>query len=272
MAPVLVGVSLAWSEGATPNWTIFAATLCAALSIQVGTNLYNDVRDGERGGDGPGRTGPIRVTASGLATPRQVRLAAHTAFALAFSVGLLLVTAGGWPILAIGLASLAAGYAYSGGPRPLSHAPWGEVFVLLFFGLAAVAGSHYLQAAMFSSLSLWLGIALGSQAAAVLLVNNVRDLEVDRKAGRATLAGLVGGRRARYLYALLMLFPFMLLPFLPGMRGMWLPMLLLPLCLWLAWLFLRMPSGPAMNIQLARTAQVQVVFAVAIAASLLLGR
>lgn len=269
-APVLLGGALAWSGGATPRWAVFLCTLIGALGIQAGTNLYNDVRDAERGADGPGRIGPTRVTAAGLASPRQVRSAAASAFAVAFVAGLVLVAVGGWPILLIGLASLAAGYAYSAGARPLSHRPWGELFVMLFFGVLAVAGSFYLQAGYFSLAAALLGLALGAQASAVLLVNNVRDIEADRQAGRTTLVNLIGDVRARWLYAVLMLLPFLVLIGLPEVRALRGPWIVLPLCLWLAWSFRSMPIGPAMNGHLARSAQVQALFAILLSAGLLL--
>jgi 1,4-dihydroxy-2-naphthoate octaprenyltransferase len=268
-APVMMGAALAWADGGALHWMVFVATLAAALCIQAGTNLYNDVFDAERGTDGPQRAGPVRVTAAGLAAPAQVRRAAHSVFALAFVLGLLLVAVGGWPILVIGLASLLAGYAYSGGPKPLSHTPWGELFVLVFFGILAVSGSYFLQAGRFTLAAVWLGVALGLQASAVLLVNNVRDLDTDRDAGRVTLAGVIGDRAARGLYALLILLPFPMLWLLPETRGLWLPWMLLPLCLWLAWSYRTLPRGAAMNRHLARSAQVQVLFAVAVGVALL---
>ena len=203
--PVLVGSALAWSEGAAIAWPPLVVALLCALLIQAGTNLFNDVGDALRGNDGPTRLGPVRVTAAGLATPGQVRRAALATFLAALLGGLYLVWYGGWPILLIGLASLLAGWAYSGGPRPLSYTAWGEVFVMGFFGLVAVAGSHFLQSDGFSAPALVTGLALGCHAAAVLLVNNVRDLEADRRAGRSTLASVVGSHAARRLYAGLML-------------------------------------------------------------------
>ena len=154
--PVVLGSALAWAEGATPLWSVFVATLMCALLIQMGTNLHNDVADFERGADRPDRIGPLRVTAAGWATPRSVHRAAKLCFGLALLLGLGLVWQGGWPILAIGVTSLIAGWAYSGGKHPISHSALGEVFVLVFFGLLAVAGSHWLQSDEFS-LAAWLG-------------------------------------------------------------------------------------------------------------------
>lgn len=269
-APVLLGGALAWSEGAEPQWLVFVSTLFCALAIQGGTNLYNDVRDAERGNDGPDRHGPLRVTAAGLASARQVRTAAYAAFAAAFAGGLYLVAVGGLPILLIGIASLFTGFAYSGGPRPLSHTPWGEILVLLFFGIAAVTGTYYLQLGEPRLSAVVLGGMLGLQAAAVLLVNNVRDLAADRASGRRTLAGLVGERRSRWLYGAFMLLPFALLSWLPAVQGLWGAWLILPVSIWLVWTFWDVPVGPVMNWHLSRTAQTQALMAVVISVGLLL--
>ncbi|MDY0011874.1 MAG: 1,4-dihydroxy-2-naphthoate octaprenyltransferase [Rhodocyclaceae bacterium] len=262
--PVLVGSALAWRQGAPLAWLPLAVALLCALLIQAGTNLYNDAGDFLRGNDGPTRLGPARVTAAGLATPSQVRRAAALTFGAALLGGVYLVALGGWPIFLIGLASLAAGWAYSGGPRPLSHSPWGEVCVLLFFGLAAVAGSHYLQSSRLAPSALVAGLALGAHAAAVLLVNNVRDVEADRRVGRRTLAILLGPTIARWLYLALMLTPFPLLAGLDALAGTRLlptTLLALPVCLFLGTGFLRPPPGALMNRQLARTAQAQMLLA-----------
>ncbi|MBI4755723.1 MAG: 1,4-dihydroxy-2-naphthoate polyprenyltransferase [Betaproteobacteria bacterium] len=271
--PVGVGTALALAEGAALAWAPLLVALASAMLIQAGTNLHNDFADFQRGNDGPARLGPARITAAGWATPEQVRRAAILSFAAAFAGGVYLAVAGGWPIVVIGVLSLAAGWAYSGGPRPLSHSAFGEVFVLAFFGLAAVAGSHYLQSGRLSRLALLAGIALGAHAAAVLLVNNVRDLEADCAAGRRTLAAWLGDRPARRLYALLMLAPFALL--LPLMLELHAPsrlFVLLPAllpCLALARQFASLPRGRLMNRQLARTAQAQVLLGVLLGVALL---
>lgn len=271
-APVLLGTALAWSERAELAWPVLWITLACAMAIQAGTNLYNDARDAERGGDGPDRTGPLRVTAAGLASPAQVKAAAYVAFAGALLGGLYLVHVGGVPILLIGVASLLAGLAYSGGPRPLSHTPWGELFVLLFFGVVAVAGSHYLQTGRFTPAAMLLGTALGLQAAAVLLVNNVRDIDTDRAAGRRTLAGLLGERRSRWLYAVCMLLPFVMLVWLPSAVAQWLAVPVLLMAVWLVWSFRDLPIGRAMNSHLAHTALTQTLLAVTISLGLVVAR
>jgi 1,4-dihydroxy-2-naphthoate octaprenyltransferase len=258
--PVAVGAALAWARGASPDWVTFIATLACAVLIQIGTNLFNDANDGERGADGPDRIGPVRITGSGLAKPKQVRRAAIACFVAALVAGIYLIVVGGLPILVIGLASLAAGYAYSSGPRPLSHGPFGEVYVIVFFGLVAVAGSYYLQIGQLPDLAVSLaGIAIGCYAAAVLLVNNLRDTEADLRAGRKTLAGRLGPRATQWLYGLLVLAPFPMLAAAWSMQALGLVWLGLPVCLWLAVLFARMPVGPGMNAQLGRTALVQVL-------------
>jgi len=261
--PVAVGAALAWAEGVSPDWLTFAVTLACAVLIQIGTNLFNDARDGERGADGPDRIGPLRITGAGLAEPKQVRRAAVGCFVAALLAGIYLIVVGGVPIMLIGLASLVAGYAYSSGPRPLSHGPFSEVYVIVFFGLIAVAGSYYLQAKTLPGTAVLLtGVAIGSYAAAVLLVNNLRDTAADLKAGRRTLAGRLGTRGSRWLYGFLLLAPFPLLAAAWGVRPLGLVWLALPVCLWAIILFARLPVGPGMNAQLGRTAMIQVLVGV----------
>ena len=258
--PVAVGAVLAWAGGAERDWVTFFATLMCAVLIQIGTNLFNDANDGERGADGPDRIGPVRITGSGLAKPKQVRRAAIACFVAALIAGVYLVVVGGAPILVVGLASLIAGYAYSAGRRPLSHGPLGEVYVIVFFGLIAVAGSYYLQSRQLPDAAVVLtGIAVGCYAAAVLLVNNLRDTTADLLAGRKTLAGRLGPQASRQLYGLLVLVPFPMLAAAWGVQALGLVWIALPACLWLAVLFARMPVGPGMNAQLGRTALVQVL-------------
>jgi 1,4-dihydroxy-2-naphthoate octaprenyltransferase len=246
-------------------------TLVCAVLIQIGTNLFNDANDGERGSDGPDRIGPLRITGSGLAQPKQVRRAAIACFAGALVTGVYLVVVGGIPILLIGLASLLAGYAYSAGRQPLSHGPFGEVYVIVFFGLIALAGSHYLQSGQLPDAAVVLtGLAVGCYAAAVLLVNNLRDTEADLRAGRKTLAARLGVRGSRSLYGLLMMAPFPLLAVAMGVQSIGLVWLGLPVCLWLALHFTRMPVGPGMNAQLGRTALAQVLVGALLVAEQLL--
>lgn len=271
-APVLAGTALAWAEGAPPVWGAALVALLAALLIQVGTNLHNDAADFERGNDRAGRLGPLRVTAAGWASAAEVRAVARGVFALALLAGCYLVAVGGWPIFAIGCASLVAALAYSGGRHPISHTPYGELFVWVFFGLLAVAGSHWLQAASWSPLALVVGAAVGLPAAAVLLVNNLRDLDADARAGRRTLAAVLGDRGARRAYAALMLAPHGSLPLLAaaGCGGAWLAVLTLPAGVALARQLRGGIAGPALNLVLAHTARYALAFAALLAAGMLL--
>ncbi len=274
VTPVLVGSALAWSEGAAPRWLVFLATLACAVLIQVGTNLQNDVADFERGNDRPDRTGPLRVTAAGWASPGEVRRMTWTAFALASVLGLFLVWSGGVVILGIGLFSIAAAWAYSGGMRPVSYTALGELFVLVFFGLVAVSGSQYLQAGHWSALALPMGLAIGSMAAAVLLLNNYRDLAGDLAVGRRTLAVRIGPGRARVLYALLLLAPFALPLWLvffgqPSRPAAILAFLALPVSLYLV-VAMRRRQGAALNAVLGRTGLAQLAFGALLAIGLLL--
>jgi len=251
--PVLAGIALAAITTGTLAPLVAAATLLAALAIQVGTNLHNDAADFERGTDTPDRVGPPRATAQGWFTARQVRTAAHLTFGLAFALGLLLVARGGWPIFLVGVAALASGYAYTSGPRPIAYGPFGELYVLAFFGITAVAGSYYLQTLTLDQPAVTLGLALGLPAAAVLLLNNYRDLETDVAAGRRTLCYVLGRPRARVLYALLMLLPLPLLlgAGLPG--ATWLTLGALPLGLLLIARLYQGVQGAHINPMLGRT-------------------
>ncbi len=242
-----------------------------AIAIQIGTNLFNDVGDFLRGTDTPGRLGPRRATAEGWLTPGMVMGGAWLSFALAFLCGIYLVWHGGWPIVAIGLASLAAGWAYTGGPKPIAYGPLGEVFVFIFFGLAAVGGSYYLQTLSLTALALIAAALVGSHAAAVITVNNYRDHDGDKAHGKNTLAVRLGRPATRRLYVLEMLAPYALLPALSDLG--WpaaLPLLSLPLALRLIARFHREPPGPMFNTILAATAGLQMVFACLLALAFLL--
>src|ERR671929_753701 len=200
IAPVLVGTALGMTV-ADLRVGGFVAALLGAILIQVGTNLSNDYSDARRGADAEDRLGPVRVTAGGLVPPRQVLVATYATFALAVLCGVYLVVLAGPILLAIGAASILAGVLYTGGPRPYGYEGLGEVFVFLFFGLVAVTGSYYVQTERVTWEALVLAVPVGLLAAAILVVNNVRDLETDRRAGKRTLAVRLGRRRTRALYA-----------------------------------------------------------------------
>lgn len=196
--PVLAG---AWLAGDGIRVDVMIMAMVASAAIQIGTNLWNDAADAARGVDGPDRLGPPRMTALGLLDAASVRRCAAASFGLAALTGLWLAGVGGWPIVAIGLMSLALGYFYSMGPRPLSGLPVGELLVIAFFGVVAVSGSGWLMNAdPFAARSLLTGVMVGLPAAAVLMLNNHRDREQDARAGRRTLAILLGPTRSRLFY------------------------------------------------------------------------
>ncbi len=260
ISPVILGTTLAWLNAGRVDVWLFALTLIAAVLIQAGTNLHNDAADEKS--DCADRLGPPRVSAQGLLPPEQVRRAAWACFAAAFVIGIYLVWRGGWPILLIGLASIAAGIAYSGGPKPISHTRLGELFVIVFFGLAGVAGTYWLQTHTINAQALLGGFVVGLPAAAVLLVNNTRDVLQDAAAGRFTLAMWLGRQRAAYVYAALVLLPYVLLALPePGFitshgRFPWLPFLTAPYAAWLVFGFRRMPLAQ-FNLLLVNTAKLQ---------------
>lgn len=271
VAPVFAGIGLAMAQtGNLAPWTALG-TLLAAAAIQIGTNLHNDAADFERGADTPDRVGPPRATAQGWFTAAQVRAAAHLAFAAALVIGLLLAVRGGLPILFVGIASLIAGYAYTSGRRPIAYGPFGEVFVLVFFGMIAVAGSHYLQTLAADPRAVVLGAALGMPAAAVLLINNYRDLETDRAAGRRTLVHHLGRGTARWLYAVLLILPVPLLlaADMPGLT--WLTLAALPVAYVLIRTLFGGATGGALNGLLARTALYQALLVALLLAGFVLG-
>jgi len=271
LVPVLVGSSLAWSETGLFQLFPMLAALTGALLIQIGTNLHNDASDFERGADNSGRLGPLRAAAQGWFSPEQIKLAAAIAFALAFLVGIYLVWVGGLPIILAGLASLLAGYAYTGGPRPIAYSATGELFVFLFFGLVAVMGSYYIQTLTLSLNALAVASAVGLLAAAVLLVNNYRDLTNDRNAQKLTLTHYLGRQHSRQVYGLFLLTPF-LLPVLLWEQGseIWLVLIALPIALFLLYRFITEAPGPVFNQILARTAQLQLFYGLLLSGALLI--
>jgi 1,4-dihydroxy-2-naphthoate polyprenyltransferase len=210
-AGVVMGSALAWRDG---FFRIDAALTClfAALLLQIGSNLANDVFDFERGTDTPERLGPTRVTQAGLLTPAQVKFGMGVVFSIAALLGIYLAWLGGWPIIFIGLAAIISAIAYTGGPFPLGYYGLGDIFVFIFFGLAAVAGTYYVQAGSVSSAAWWMTIPPGLIITAILVVNNLRDLENDRKGGKHTLAVILGERFTKTEYLLCMLLAYLVLP------------------------------------------------------------
>jgi 1,4-dihydroxy-2-naphthoate polyprenyltransferase len=265
LAPILVGTALAGLDGHPPHLGVVAAALLASILIHAGTNLQNDVGDFRRGADLIGRIGPPRATTEGWLLANQVQGAATLCFALAIVPGAYLAVRGGWPIVAIGLASIAAGAAYTAGPRPVAYSGWGEVFVIVFFGLVAVSGMYYLHAGSVGATPLAAGAAVGLLAAAVLVVNNLRDIDSDRRIGKNTLAVRCGRRFTAWEYAVLLHLPFLFISIVSVQAGRALllaPLVLLPWGALLAHRVWRQPAGAWLNIALAATAKLGLAFAV----------
>jgi 1,4-dihydroxy-2-naphthoate octaprenyltransferase len=275
IAPVLVGTSLAGFEHSF-HALRFVATLVGAIFIQVGTNLSNDYSDARRGADADDRLGPVRVTAGGLVPPSQVLVATYASFGVAVLAGIYLIVVAGWLLLAIGAASILAGVLYTGGPRPYGYAGLGEVFVFTFFGVVAVAGSFYVQVTHLNWEAFALSVPVGLLAAAILIVNNVRDIESDRRAAKRTLAVKLGRERTRAMFTatVLLAYPLALVTWLAGPLTAWvaLPWLSLPLALALIGIVRTKTDGPSLNGALARSGMLQLCFCVLLSAGLLLSR
>jgi 1,4-dihydroxy-2-naphthoate octaprenyltransferase len=272
IAPVLVGTSLALGAGRFRPLA-FLAALLGALFIQVGTNLSNDYSDARRGADTEDRLGPVRVTAGGLVPPRQVLLATYVTFGLAVACGAYLVAVAGPELLAVGAASILAGVLYTGGPRPYGYEGLGELFVFLFFGIVAVAGSYFVQVQELPWQAFVCAVPVGLLASAILVVNNVRDLETDRRAGKRTLAVRLGRDRTRALYAAMVAGAFVTapLPWAFGSMSAWLllPWLTAPLGVRLVRVVRRRTDGPALNGALAGTGALQLLFCLLYSAGIL---
>lgn len=196
LSPVIAGSVVGWVESGLFRLDIALAAALSAMLIQIGTNLHNDAADSLNGTDREDRVGPPRVTQQGWISVSTMLSGARLAFVLAALFGSWLIAIGGWPILIIGIVSIAAAWSYSSGPWPISRGPLGELFVLLFFGLIAVSTISWLHSGNVSLASILVGLVVGLPATIVLLLNNARDIEGDRRAGRRTLAILLGKRRA----------------------------------------------------------------------------
>lgn len=279
VAPVVVGTAAALVDldggDATPADLTWWAALCAlgvALFVQIATNYANDYSDGKRGTDEPGaRVGPPRLVGNGLATAAEVKRAMLVAFGLTALCGLPLVIWVDWRLVLVGIAAIAAGWFYTGGPRPYGYAGFGELFVFVFFGLVATVGSTYVQTREISGVAVLCGVAMGCLATALLVVNNLRDIPGDTRVGKRTLAVVLGESRTRILYVLLLIAPMVLVPFIGGGSGRVLAALAL-----LAVIPARRPvtavlggaRGAGLIPVLGQTGQVQALYAVLLAAGL----
>jgi 1,4-dihydroxy-2-naphthoate octaprenyltransferase len=273
VSPVLVGTALACNEDHF-HWLRFVCALVGSIFIQVGTNLANDYSDARRGADTEDRLGPVRVTAGGLMPPRRVLVGTWVAFGIAVAAGAYLVAVAGWQLLLVGAASIAAGVLYTGGPRPYGYEGLGELFVFLFFGVVAVVGSYYVQTKHLEWEAFALSVPIGLLASAILVVNNVRDIDTDRRAGKRTLAVRMGRLRARRLYAGMLLVAFLAPIPIAAAGGLtaWilLPLLAAPLAVPLARAVGTHTDGAALNTALAGTGRLLAVYSILLSAGVLL--
>ena len=275
VAPVLVGTALADFQGVFHPLR-FLAALIGSIFIQVGTNLSNDYSDARRGADAEDRLGPVRVTAGGLVPPRLVLIATYVSFGVAVLAGAYLIAVAGWQLLLVGAASILAGVLYTGGPRPYGYEGLGEVFVFLFFGIVAVAGSYFVQVKHLEWEAFALAVPVGLLAAAILVVNNFRDIDSDRRAGKRTLAVRLGRERTRILFAAMVYLAFLSTPiaWLFGPLKPWvlLPWLTLPVAAPVVRIVRNRTDGESLNGALAQTGMLQLAFCVLLAAGVLLSK
>jgi len=252
-------------------WGPALAALAGAVAIQIGTNFANDVFDAERGADGPDRIGPVRAVAAGLIAPAAMKRAMILAFAIAAGFGLYLTSIGGWPIAAIGLASIAAGIAYTGGPWPLGYHGLGDVCVLVFFGFVAVCGTTYVQTGAVPALAMWSALPVGALATAILVVNNLRDRTTDARVGKRTLAVRLGRRGALVEYALLLAVAYAV-PLALAIHAPWraLPVITAPLAILRMRQLAAATEGPTFNGLLAATGQLLLLHGVLFAVGLVM--
>jgi 1,4-dihydroxy-2-naphthoate octaprenyltransferase len=266
-----VGTAIATAYGSFKLLPALAALYCA-IAIQIGTNIFNDVMDFERGADTYERMGPLRVTQAGWLSPGTVRRGALIVFASAALVGIYLIYVGGWPVLLLGVASILAGLAYTAGPAPLAYNGLSDLFVMIFFGFAAVSGTIYVQMQSLPPVTWFAAGAVGSTITALLGVNNIRDIETDRRAGRRTIPVRIGRHGAAIEFLLLLGLAFIL----PGIAvlGGWAPLgvllswLAVPMAI-LAVRQLMLNQGKALNKVLALTARLVLVHGALLAAGFL---
>jgi 1,4-dihydroxy-2-naphthoate polyprenyltransferase len=272
-APVLVGTAVAAAAGRFDAWPALVALACALL-IQVATNLANDYFDFLKGADTEKRIGPVRVVQAGLIPPATVRNAMIGVLAVTFLLGLYLVAVAGWPILAIGLASLACAVLYTAGPYPLAYVGLGDLFVFLFFGVAAVNGTAFVQLRAWSMDAFTASLPMGALSTAILVVNNYRDIDTDRETRKRTLAVRMGRAATRAEYALLLAAAYTvpLAQWALG-RAAWpvlLPLASAPLAAWLARVLFTTTDGPALNRALAGTGRLIALYGALYAAGIVL--
>lgn len=272
IVPVAVGTACAYTAGSL-RWGPALAALFGAIWIQIGTNFANDVFDAEKGADGDDRLGPTRAVAAGLIDAGAMRRAMILSFGLATLAGAYLTYVAGWPVVVIGVVSVLSGVAYTGGPFPLGYHGLGDLFVMLFFGFVAVAGTAYVQVGAVPLVAIWAAVPVGALATVVLVVNNLRDRETDLRAGKRTLAVRFGRRAAIAEYAGLVLVSYAV-PVGLWVTGPWTAAVLLPLVtLPMAIVLVRRVAsrtGRELNLVLASTARLLLVHGLSWAAGLIL--
>jgi 1,4-dihydroxy-2-naphthoate octaprenyltransferase len=272
IAPVLVGSALAAASGHFDG-LLFAATLAVSLLLQIGANFSNDVFDYLKGAD-VARRGPMRVTQSGYLSPNQMLWSTAIIFGLAALIGLYLVLSAGWPLVIVGAIAILSALAYTGGPWPLGYHGLGDLFVFVFFGLVGVAGTYYIQTHALNGAAIAASIPVGLLITNILVVNNLRDLETDRAAGKRTLAVRIGDVATRtefatFLYVAYAVPPLMAMVDLAGF-WFWLPWLSVPFALGILREVNSVREGPAFNRLLARVSQLNLLYAILFALSFLL--
>lgn len=271
VVPVAVGTGVALHDGVRAPLAAFAA-LIGALALQAGANLANDLSDFRRGADTKERLGPVRVTQHGLLTEREVAAGVIASFAIATIAGLYLTYLGGWPIIAIGVASMLAAVTYTGGPWPFGYRGLGEIFVFIFFGVIAVAGTYYVQAGRVTGGVLAASLPVSLTVTAILVVNNVRDIDTDRLAGKYTLAVYLGRRLARTELVVVVAGAYLAaaaLWFLGDFSG-WvlLSWLSVPAAIVPVAVVLRRTDGPPLNAALRAMARLHLIFGLLLAIGL----
>ena len=272
ISPVIVGSAFVYQYGGF-NLTVAVAALLTALLLQIGANLANDVFDFYRGADISERMGPVRVTQAGLLSPKEVLVGMWVSFGIAGFLGLFIFIQAGWIVLVIGLLSIVAAIAYTGGPFPLGYYGLGDITVFIFFGPVAVCGTFYIQAQTLNRPVLIAAIPMGLLITAILVVNNLRDINTDAAVGKKTLAVMLGARGTRYEYLICLLFSFSVPIFMlfMGYASIWVMLVLLALPL--SFSLIRSvweDSGRSLNKTLAGTGQLVLIFSLLFSASVII--
>lgn len=266
--PIVATTGMVYGLQHTIEWWIVACALFSSFCIQIGTNFVNDAMDFKKGADNENRLGPMRVTQQGHFTFRQVMIMATAFFVLAIALGVPLVVHGGWPIVAIGLVSVLMGYAYTSGPYPLAYHGLGDLFVILFFGLIAVCGFHYLLTGQVNLNAIVLGLQIGFLNAILIAINNLRDIDGDRQVNKKTLAVRLGKTGGRVWIGFLCVAPFMMGYYWLNQQ-LWyvygVPLVSFPLGLSIAKKVFRNEPGIVYNKFLAQSAAYGLVFSILIA-------